>query len=184
MEKKALAINPAAGLYSNLGTLYFFEGHYSDAVPPMEKAVEMDAERLDFWGNLGDAYRWADGWQERAPQAYQRAVELSRRQLAMNPRDATLRSGLAEYLAKMADRTKALAEITQARRLAPNDSTVLYRAAMVYEIIGLRDQALSTLDLALQGGYSIDELHHDPEFSELRKDPRFEQMEKASAPQR
>jgi tetratricopeptide (TPR) repeat protein len=184
MTKKALSIDPTALRYSNLGTLYFFVGRYSDAVPLMEKAVEMDPENSSFWGNLADAYRWAPGLTERASVAYKRAMQLADQQLTMNPNDADRRAWLAEYAAKLSDRTRALEEIAHARRLAPNTAGVLARSARVYEILGLRSQALGALQTALEFGYSIEEVRHDPEFNELRKDSRFESIANATAAQR
>ena len=181
MMKKSLSIKPSARGYTNLGTLYYFEGDYSDAVPLMEKATEMEPDNYLYWGNLGDAYRWAPGDQDRAPEAYRQAIKLAGRELAMNPQDAGLRSSLAGYYAKLQDQAKALAEIAQARRLAPMNPEVLFRAALVDEITGRRDQALGALHLALQSGYSIQEARQEPELKELRKDPRYKQLDKGIA---
>jgi tetratricopeptide (TPR) repeat protein/predicted Ser/Thr protein kinase len=180
MMKKSLAIKPSARGYTNLGTLYFFQGRYSDAVPLMERAVEMDRNNYVYWGNLGDAYRWAPEYKDRAPQAYRQAIELAGRQPAMNPNDADLLSTLADYYAKLPDRAKALAEIAQARRLAPMNPNVLFKAALVYEVAGRRDQAVSALDLALQAGYSIEEVRRDPELADLRKDPQYARLDRAA----
>ncbi len=179
MMKKSLSIRPSANGYANLGTLYFFQGHYSDAVPLMEKAVEMDGSNYVYWGNLADAYRWAPEYKDRAPEAYQQAIKLAEHQ---PHNDASLRGSLAAYYAKLPDRAKALTEIAQARRLAPMNPTVLFDSALVYEIAGKRDQALSALNLALQGGYSIDEVRGEPELATLRKDPRYARLDKGISP--
>ena len=181
MMKKSLAIRPTGSGYTNLGTLYFFQGRYSDAVPLMEKAVELDPNSYLIWQNLADAYRWSLEHRASAPAAYQRAIQLAERQLAINPNDAVLRSSLASYHAKLSNREKALAEIGRARRLAPTNSKVLLIAALVLELAGKRDQAISALDLALKSGYSIHEVRRDPELAELRKDPRYERLEKSAS---
>ncbi|HVN05948.1 MAG TPA: protein kinase [Bryobacteraceae bacterium] len=177
MMKKSLAIKPTAWGYTNLGSLYFFEGRYSDAVPLMEKAAEMDPTNYIYWGNLGDAYRWAPEYKAHAREAYTRAIALAGQQAGVNPNDAGLRASLAGYYAKLPEAAKALAEIAWARRLAPMNPAVLFKAAMVYEIIGRRNQALSALDLAFEGGYSIDEARREPELVELRKDPRYGRLD-------
>lgn len=181
MMKKSLSIKPSARGYTNLGTLYFFQGLYSDAVPLMEKATEMEPGNYIYWGNLGDAYRWASESKNRAPEAYRQAIRLAEQELTMNPQNAALRGALAGYYAKLPDRAKALAEIAQARRLAPMNPEVLFKAALVYEITGRREQALGALDLALQSGYSIDEVRTEPELAQLRKDPRYERLAKAAS---
>jgi serine/threonine-protein kinase len=181
MTKKALAIDPTAGRYSNLGTEYFFDGRYSESVPLMEKAVEMEPQNSMFWGNLGDSYRWAPGSTNRADAAYRRAIGLADQQLAMNPNDAEHRASLAEYAAKLQDRNRAMEEIARARRLAPNNPSVLVKSARVYEILRLRDRAIAALQTALESGYSMEEVRHDPEFNKLREDSRFERITKAAS---
>ncbi len=182
MMKKSLSIKPTARGFTNLGTLYFFQGRYSDAVPLMEKATEMEPENYVYWGNLGDAYRWAPESKERAPEAYRHAIKLGEQVLTMNADNANLRAALAGYYAKLPDKAKALAEIAWARRLAPVNPQVLFKAALVYEITGRREQALGALDLALQSGYSMEEAITEPELAELRKDPRFAGLNKEHKP--
>jgi serine/threonine-protein kinase len=179
MMKKALAIKPTALGYTNLGTLYFFQGHYSDAVPLMEKAVEMDPAEYRYWGNLGDAYRWTPDYKSKAAGAYKKAIELARQTGNNGAGDADLHATLAGYCAKLPNVTKALAEIAQARRLAPMNPRVLFQSALVYEISGKREQAIGALELSLQAGYSIDEIRTEPELTALRKDPRYLRLDKA-----
>ena len=40
--QRALEIRPAATIYTNLGTLRFFQGQYQQAVTSFERAVEMN----------------------------------------------------------------------------------------------------------------------------------------------
>jgi Flp pilus assembly protein TadD/TolB-like protein/predicted Ser/Thr protein kinase len=181
MMKKSLSIKPSAIGYTNLGTLYFFEGRYSDAVPLMEKAVEMDRSNYVYWGNLGDAYRLVPEYRDRAPDAYRQAIKLASQQPNSSASDADLRSSVAGYYAKLPDNAKALAEIAQARRQAPMNPTVLFKAALVYEITGRREQAINALELALQSGYSMDEASREPDLAELRKDPRYQRLTRTSS---
>jgi len=180
MLKKSLAIKPSASGYTNLGTLYFFQGRYSDAVPLMEKAAEMAPNNYVCWGNLGDAYRWAPEYRDKAADAYRKAIKLAEQ--SMSAKDAVVLSTLASYYAKLPDPAKAQEMIAQARRLAPMNPKVLFKAALVYEIGGHRDQALSALDLALQSGYSLDEIRSEPALTELRKDPRYTRLVNRGSP--
>jgi tetratricopeptide (TPR) repeat protein len=183
MLKRSLSIKPSPEGYTTLGTLYFFQGRYSDAVPLMEKAVEMEPNNYVYWGNLGDAYRSAPEFQDRASDAYRRAIELAGQQSSASSNTADLDADVAGYYAKLPDRAKALAEIARARRLAPLNPNVLFKAAVAYEITGKRDQAIGALDLALQGGYSIDEVRREPDLADLRTDPRYQRLD-ASASKR
>ena len=57
--------------------------------------------------------------------------------------------------------------------LAPNNLPVIFNAALVYERTGQRERALSTLGLAIKGGFSPTEISQNPDLKELRADPRF-----------
>lgn len=181
MLKKSLAINPSALAYTNLGTVYFFQARYSDSVPLMEKAVEMEPDRYQYRGNLADAYRWAPEYKDKAADAYRRAIELTNEQLTVNPNDPELQGSIAAFYAKLPDRTKAMKHIAQARRLAPMDPKVLFKAALVYALTGKTDQAIGALDLALQAGYSIVEIRREPDLAEVRKDPRYQQLDRRAS---
>ncbi|MDX1981434.1 MAG: protein kinase, partial [Bryobacteraceae bacterium] len=125
--QRAIEIDPDARHYANLGTLRFFQGRYADAVPALEKAVELAPNRYLYWANLADAYRWTPGLKAKAPQTYQRAIQLVREQIALKADDPDLISRLSIYLAKSGDKVAAVAEL---KRLTPGKTTpasVLYR---------------------------------------------------------
>jgi serine/threonine-protein kinase len=170
--QKALQIKPTAGTYTNLGTTLFSQGLYQQSVVAMEKARELGANNYQMWANLGDAYRWTPGNNEKAKQAYRTAIQMVTAELSSKPDDAELRSRLDLYLAKMGEKQKALADAAAVERL-DKSSSVLARLVSVYEISGQRQQALDTMALALKAGYSMDEFRRDPELLELRKDPGF-----------
>jgi len=170
--QKALKIKPSAITYSNLGTSLFFQGLYTQSVVAMEKAVELGANNTQNWINLGDAYRWTPGNEDKAKDAYRTAMRMIRDELAAKPNDADLRSRLALCMAKIGEKKEALAEAAAAEAL-DRTASVLSRLVTVYEICGQRKQALDTTAAALKAGYSIDEFRRDPELLELRKDPGF-----------
>ena len=170
--QKALQIRPSPITYSNLGTSLFFQGLYQQSVVAMEKAVEMGANNAQIWANLGDAYRWTPGNDDKAKEAYRTAIQMIRNELSAKPNDAGLRSRLALCLAKSGEKQQALAEAA-AVEVLDKSAEVLSRLVSVYEICGQRRQALDTMAAALKAGYSLDEFRRDPELLELRKDPGF-----------
>jgi serine/threonine-protein kinase len=170
--QKALQIRPSPVTYSNLGTSLFFQGLYQQSVVAMEKAVQMGANNPQIWVNLGDAYRWTPGNEDKAKEAYLTAIQLIRKELSGKPNDADLRSRLALCLAKSGEKKQSLAEAAAVENL-DRSASVLSRLVTVYEICGQRRQALDTMAAALKAGYSLDELRRDPELLELRKDPGF-----------
>jgi serine/threonine protein kinase len=55
------------------------DGQYEEAIAPLEKAVQLAANRYLYWGNLGDAYRWAPGHKPKAREAFARAIQQAGR---------------------------------------------------------------------------------------------------------
>src|SRR5689334_11332486 len=44
-------------LYSNVGTVSFFLGHFEEDAQYIQKAIALQPQRYEYWGNLADAYR-------------------------------------------------------------------------------------------------------------------------------
>jgi serine/threonine protein kinase/Tfp pilus assembly protein PilF len=178
--QRALELDPIPATWTNLGTARFFQGRYADAVKAMEKAVELAPKNYLYWGNLGDVYRWAPGFAEKAPGAYAKAIELSRERLASNANDILVRGSLAVYLAKTGDSQGALAEIATLEKSAADPATA-FKTGVVYELLRDRDKALANIERAVKAGYSKREVANEPELASLRKDPRFRRIINAPA---
>ncbi|HBB86169.1 MAG TPA: hypothetical protein DC047_00970 [Blastocatellia bacterium] len=173
--QKALQIKPSGVTYSNLGTSLFFQGLYQQSVTAMEQAVQLGANNAQNWANLGDAYRWTPGNEEKAKQAYRTAIQMIRTELSSKPNDADLHSRLALCLSKSSEKKDALTEAAAAEAL-DRSASVLSRLVSVYEMCARRRQALDTMAAALKAGYSMEEFRRDPELLELRKDPGFQEL--------
>jgi Flp pilus assembly protein TadD len=169
----ALEIKPASDVYTNLGTILFYQGKYDRAVPAFEKAVEMGANNYDNWGNLGDAYRWSSNKKDKAKPAYENAIRLAREEISKNPKQMELRVDLAVYLAKSGNKDGALKELKVVEEAHDTNPSDLYTAALAYELCGKRDQALDTLLAAVKAGQDMNDIKNEPEFVSLRADPRY-----------
>jgi len=174
--QRAIEVEPAARLFTNLGTLRFFQGRYEAAIPPFEKAVELSPNRYLYWANLADAYRWSPGHKAKAADAYVRAIEMVRGELAKKTGDVDLQSRLALFLAKSGDTAAAATALDVLDSKEPLQGAVLFRIAVAYEVCGVRDQALSALARALKAGYAETEVRGDPELLNLRNDVRYHRM--------
>jgi eukaryotic-like serine/threonine-protein kinase len=173
--KRSLALRATAPAYTNLGTIYYFLGRCPEAVSVMKQASDLAPNSEQMWGNLGDAYACA-GQPDEAHLAYQRAVQLGQHRLTVNANDGETISVVALYQAKLGDKSKALANIREARRVAPRSRKVLWEAALVYEIAGNRTEALAALTGAIRGGQPLDEVRGEPALKELRADPRYQSL--------
>jgi serine/threonine-protein kinase len=173
--QKSLQIRPSPTTYSNLGTCLFFQGLYQQSVAAMEKAVELGANNHQVWANLGDAYRFTKGNEQKAAEAYTRAVQLARKELEGKPGDPDLLSRIALSLVKNGEKQRGLAEAGAAQK-AEMSAAVMARLVLVYELSGDRDRALRFMEEALRKGHSPEEFSRDPDLLELRKDPRYHKL--------
>jgi tetratricopeptide (TPR) repeat protein/TolB-like protein len=174
--EKSVSIEPSARAYSNLGTAYYYLQNYAGSVAPYQRAVELAPKNSMFWGNLADAYRWTAALRDKAPAAYQKAIDLITDEIHVNPEDPRLHARLAMYRASLSDRRQALEEIGEALRMDASQAYVQYRAAGVYEQLDDRARALDALERALKAGQKLSEILVSPTFEQLRKDPRFARM--------
>lgn len=184
MDEAAAELNQSLSLkktpeaFSNLGTIFYFvKADYAQAAKLYEQAIALGNPGRVLYGNLGDAYRNAPGLASKAPAAYRQAVELTEKNLEVNPKDAEERSSLALYRALLGDSTNALREIRRALEIDPENVNVMAVAAQVYETAGDRPTALRWLAVALKRGYSRTAIERDPDFAKLRQDPQYQTLE-------
>jgi tetratricopeptide (TPR) repeat protein/tRNA A-37 threonylcarbamoyl transferase component Bud32 len=170
---RSIAIRPDYRAYSNLGTAYFNEARYADAVNSYEQALKLDDRHYDVWGNLGDAYYFTPGRREASAAAYRRAIALATKQAEVNPHDASLLSYVAQYHAMLGEKEPAREGIARAVRLDPKSAEVAFTAAIVYNQIGDRESALNMLKKARVGGISAAALRATPNFANLQSEARF-----------
>ncbi len=174
--RRSLEIQPSATAYSNLGTVHFFMGNYNEAATLFEKGAALKPYDAAKWANLGDAYRWIPGSEDKAAKAYEQAITLVREQLEMNPRNGNGWARLANWLAKRGEAREAMRAVRRARTLSPRDLAAIVLAIQVHELVGNRSQALACLEQAVKLGYDQIELERDPELRALREDKRFHEI--------
>jgi tetratricopeptide (TPR) repeat protein len=138
--------------------------------------VEQSATNYLYWGNLGDAYRWAPGQRDKSKEAYGRAIELVREKMAASADDPFLQANLAGYLAKAGDRRQALAELVRFEQLPRKSAEGLFKAAIAYEVCGQRQNALRLLEAAMHAGYSLQQIRNEQELTDLRAEVRYQRM--------
>ncbi len=180
MMRKAVELNPGGRNYNNLGALLIFHQRYGEAVPVMERAVQLAAEEgandYKALGNLGDAYWLSGAPSEKSRQAWQQALAIVQKRSSAKPADAELLVTQALYQSKVGDTTAATAATSKAVLLAPENATVHYIAALAYATANLDARALDEIRTAARQGYSLDEIRRAPEFSRYQRLPAFQQV--------
>jgi tetratricopeptide (TPR) repeat protein/tRNA A-37 threonylcarbamoyl transferase component Bud32 len=180
MFRISLDIKPSPQAYSNLAASFILQERFAEAASMLEKAVAMGNPSYEIWGNLADAYSESQQMKSKAAGAYEKALELAGKAVAVNPRSRA-RADMALYLTRLGKRKQALDEINQARELLPEDQNVLFLTTIVYELTGNREKALHTLSAAVASGYSLAIIRAVSDLKELRKDPRYREMVEGQA---
>jgi serine/threonine-protein kinase len=179
--QKSLALRPTSKAYNNLGTIRYFERRFLEAGDAYRKATQLTPSDERVWAGLADSLRWVPGNSDEAAGAYRHAIALAEQQMLRNPHDAELHSRLAMYHAYAGDRDAADAELKEALRIDRQDGAVLFRAVLVHEQLGRREQALAAVGETLKLGYSREELGKDPALDQLRQDPGYAAIASSSA---
>jgi len=164
----SIARSPTPQAFSNLGTCDYFLGKYTEAAAAFQRAINITPTKYIYWANLGDAYRWVPGSEAKSARAYDQAISLCRRELHLNASDTVTRARLAECLVKRGDAQMAKKEIDQALAADPKDGQILYKAAVVENVVGHDAEAVRWLNEAVENGYDRSQMQRDPEFALLR----------------
>lgn len=170
----SIQLRPTLSAYTDLGTAYFYQRQYADAIIAYEKARALDEKYFMNWGNLGDALYWSSTRRSESAAAYKRAIELGQAKLQVNPKDAVTRAFVADYYAMVGDKHDAAAELDKALELAPQDPDVLFRASIVYNQLGDDRQTLDWLKRAVAANFSRTTVRDTPDFDHLKSYPAFQ----------
>jgi serine/threonine-protein kinase len=174
--EKAISIRPTWNAYTNLGTAQLYQRNFPAAIDAFEKGAALGSRQYIALGNLARAYFWAPGHRAEAESAYRRAIAAGEQDLKVNAQDADVHVLLANYHAMLGERADALPHLAAALKARPDDAETRFQAAIVYNQLGDRPQALAALEQAAARGYSPAELRAAPEFDSLRDEPRFQAL--------
>jgi tetratricopeptide (TPR) repeat protein/tRNA A-37 threonylcarbamoyl transferase component Bud32 len=176
MFEQLLSIMPTYETYSNLGTIYFYEGLYRDAARMYRKALDKKDIDYQVWGNMAESYYWTPGERDKSLPHYQRAIDLAKKELQGKPDDPEILSFLASYYGRLSNLSQTLAVLERLESLHNLIPAVMFRIADTYEQIGKRDLALHWIKAAIENGYSLAEIEHNPGLFNLRSDKRFREF--------
>jgi len=176
--QRSIALRPTMQAYSNLGAAYFYLHKFPESTAALRKAAELDDQDYLNWGNLADTLYWTPGRRPEASELYRKAIALARSTLQVNPKDSGALACVASYSAMLGDRGPALSALQQALAISPNDTDVMFRAALVYNHFDQREQTLEWVRKATAGGFSRSTVRDTPDFGQLQQDPSFRALVK------
>jgi serine/threonine-protein kinase len=174
--QQSIALRPTFQAYGNLGAVFFYMRRYPESAENLEQALKMDPKDWLNWGNLGDTLSQIPARRAEARSAYQKATELGNARLEVNPRDTTVLSFIADYYAMLDQDRQAQELMDQALKIAPIDSDVLFRAAILYNRLGDTERTLDFLTKSVAAGCSRTLIRDTPDFDKFKNNPRFEAL--------
>jgi len=163
------------------------ERNWDQALRHLDESPTDLIEGPDIWTPLdllrGELYLQL-GDEEESRQAYQSALELVERQLAVNPQDARLHSSLGLIYAGMGMKEEAIREGREAVGLYPPEKDALHGPthvedlARIYTMVGEPDEALEQIErfLSIPNWTTAEWIDIDPRYDALRDHPRYEEV--------
>jgi serine/threonine protein kinase/tetratricopeptide (TPR) repeat protein len=169
--QQSIALRPTTIAYGDLGAVYFYMRRYPDSAQSLQQALKLDPTDWQNWGNLGDTLFQIPTRRAEAKQAYQKAIDLARTRLDVNPKDSYVLAFSADYYAMLDQERTAKEQLERALQIAPNDPDVLFRAAILYNHFGDKEKTLDFLNRSIAAGYSRTVIRDTPDFDHA--DARF-----------
>jgi len=152
------------------------QGRLEDAARLLERAAELNPEDYQSRSLLAMVYNGL-GHPQKARSSYQAAVTLGTRHLERHPEDARAVYLTGLCLIRLDERERGLEWIERARQLDPSDGGTLYNIACAYAVAGRADEALDTLEQALDRSITnLAWIANDPDWATLRDHPRFQAL--------
>ena len=173
--KRSIAIEDRGIARTNLGTAYYYQGNYEEALTQYRRATEMEADAADNWGNLGDALFMLRRSEE-ARGAYEKGMALARKDVEERPLDPASRNQLAKYCAKAGHPDCALEEARRAAELQPDNPDIEFTNALVRAVTGKHDEALDWLEKGVKHGLGRAQIEYEPFFAPLRGSARYQAL--------
>jgi tetratricopeptide (TPR) repeat protein len=175
--KKGLAVDPdsdQAAAYTSLALRY--QGKYDEALPFARKAVQLNPALDLNWLELAECYFSLRNQQREAKNAYLRAAKEAERHLSMDETDGPSWMLLALYKVKTGSPQDVPSLMEKAESLGARDINSQLYKARILELLGRREEALTTLAACFQKGASDLQVAAFPDLQSLRKDPSYRQL--------
>ena len=163
--EQALAEQPHAAAYMDLGQVYLHQRRFGPAITALEAAERMNPQSASVAADLADGYAWSGIHQAEAAARYREALTLSTNQLKVDGQNLDALMIAAYCSAALGERQPALAWLKAALEHAPEDAEVNYYAARVYARLGDTAAARQWADQAIAHGYSKADVMSAPDLA-------------------
>jgi tetratricopeptide (TPR) repeat protein len=179
--QKALSIAPDDGAASTMSEALQYKGKFDEALSYALKAIAINSDWPGNWLELGDSYSRVKGHQLDAKNAFARAVKLQEQTLQENPTDGPTWVSLALAQAKIGQLEKSSKSLRTAEDNYIGDLDSQLVKVRTLELLGRRDEALSTATACLGRGANVFQFQTMLDIDGLRDDPRFKNLENSAS---
>ena len=149
--------------HNNLATVLFFEGDFERAEELYQRAVTTAPENAFYYRNLGDAVFYNRG-REAAATVFTSAIDLAKKQLAINPENYDAPTVLLVSYASIGDRESFAKWEEGFLATGPDDPQVLYDLAVATSRLGDMETSREYAREAVDAGYPVALLNADPDI--------------------
>jgi serine/threonine protein kinase/Tfp pilus assembly protein PilF len=152
------------------------EGKFDEALKLFERASSLRPEDHEAAIMLVQAHL-GRGANLEAMTASKRAMKLLEQQLELSPDDARACIMAGVQSSFLGDADSADRYVKRALAIDVDDPMLLYNVACVYSKIGKSEDAMTSLERAVDAGFGHKEwIEHDPDLGPLREMPRFKKI--------
>lgn len=141
--------NDNPNLYNERGVMHFRLENFVDAAQDLERAIQLDSSKLEYYLNLRDAY--LSGAQSRA------ALKLMLVAVERFPQDKDLPLELASLQYQLQQYNEAIITLDNILKVNPADADAHFNKGLIYKEIGDTSQALNAFQTAVEMNANLSE---------------------------
>jgi serine/threonine protein kinase/tetratricopeptide (TPR) repeat protein len=157
------------------------ERRYAEAIDYAQRAVKLNPNEPYHWLELGDTYSEAGRFRAETSAAYRQAATTEEEILRTSPKDGPGWMLLALCRAKAGQSSTALALIAKAESLHADDMDSQLFKVRTLELVGRRDDALSTMARCLRRGPTLFQFESMLDLEGLRTSPGYKSIVTSAA---
>jgi TolB-like protein/Flp pilus assembly protein TadD/DNA-binding winged helix-turn-helix (wHTH) protein len=165
--EKSLAIEETRSAHSNLGTLYYYQRRFPEAVSQYESAQALASDDHSVVSALADALWQVPGRRPDAVQFYQRACSLAEGALKVDPTEAAVWAALAYYSGRAGNPQASARALARAELIGDKDMYAQMYIALTQADRHDHGAAVEAITRALELGYSRRLLLADPQLGPM-----------------